>query len=471
MGVVNGYIVTMTSWTPRLDDREGPRFRAIVEALAADVASGALVPGRRLPTHRELAERLGVTVGTVTRAYGEAARRGLVSGQVGRGTFVCGGAGGGDGEAVDAEVVDLAQNHPPEPRDRPEHGAFLDALASLTAKGGLSRLLDYPRAGGNPADREAGAAWIGRAGVPASAERVIVCTGSQHGLTVVLATLLRPGDLLLTESLTYAGVKSVAGLLHLRLAGLAVDRDGLQPEALEAACRGGRAKAVYLIPTLHNPTTAVMPLERRRQIVAIAARHGLPIIEDDVHGLLPEKRPEPLAALAPDETYYLTSTSKTLAPGLRVAYVLAPARMVPRLTDSLRATTWAVAPLTAAIASRWIGGGAADAVLAARRREARERQRLALEVLGEADVETRPEAYYLWLRLPEPWRRDAFASVLRARAVEVTAADAFAVGRDPAPHAVRLCLGAARSREALRRGIARVAEVLRGGGEAGAAVV
>jgi DNA-binding transcriptional MocR family regulator len=460
----------MTIWTPRLSGKEGPRFRAIAEALAADVASGALVPGRQLPTHRDLAERLGVTVGTVTRAYGEASRRGLVSGQVGRGTFVCGGARDESEEAGEA-AIDLARNHPPAPRERPEHGALLVALASLTAKAGLGRLLDYPLAGGNPADREAGAAWIARAGVPASAGRVIVCTGSQHGLTVVLATLLQPGDLLLTESLTYAGVKSVASLLHLRLAGLAVDKDGLQPEALEAACRGGKAKAVYLIPTLHNPTTAVMPLERRRQVAAIAARHGLAIIEDDVHGLLPEKRPPPLAALAPDETYYLTSTSKTLAPGLRVAYVLAPARMIPRLTDSLRATTWAVAPLTAAVASSWIGGGAADAILAARRREARERQTLAREVLGDADVETRPEAYYLWLRLPEPWRRDAFASVLRARGVDVTVADAFAVGRDAAPHAVRLCLGAARTRETLRRGVTLVAEALRGGGEAGAAVV
>ena len=157
----------------------------------------------------------------------------------------------------------------------------------------------------------------------------------------------------------------------------------------------------------------------------------LALVEDDVHGLLPEERPVPLAALAPERTYYLTSTSKTLAPGLRIAYVLSPAPMVSRLTDGLRATTWAVVPLTAAVASSWIAAGTADAILAERRREAQARQRIAHEVLAGADVETQPEAYYLWLRLPEPWRRDSFTAVLMARGVSLTSADAFAVGREP----------------------------------------
>lgn len=458
-------------WRPPLADRPGPRYLAIAAALGEDVASGALAPGSRLPTHRELAERLGVTVGTVSRAYAEAARRGLVTGEVGRGTFVRGRAKEeADWERLDA-AIDLAQNHPPEPATQPHCAALAASLDALAGQARFGRLLDYPAAGGNAADREAGAAWVGRAGVSAAAEQVLVCTGSQHGLAVVLATLLQPGDLLLTESLTYAGLKSVAGLLHLRVAGLPIDARGLQPEAFEDACRKKNARALYLIPTLHNPTTAIMPLERRREIAAIAERHGVAIVEDDVHGLLPEERPIPVAALAPERTYFLTSTSKTLAPGLRVAYVLAPVGMVPRLTDSLRATTWAVAPLTAAIASSWITSGTADAILAARRGEARARQVLAREVLDDADLETQPEAYYLWLRLPEPWRRDTFAAVLRARGVEVTPADAFAVGRGPAPHAVRLCIGAARSRDALRRGLGLVADVLHGAGEAGGAVV
>jgi DNA-binding transcriptional MocR family regulator len=461
----------MTIWHPHLEGRKGPRYRAIAEALAEDLVAGALPQGSRLPTHRDLADRLGVTVGTVSRAYAEAARRGLVSGEVGRGTFVRGSAAEAADDDAAGGLVDLSQNHPPEPPTRPHRTALVSALAVLTARADAGRLLDYPAAGGNAADREAGAAWIARAGVEASPDEVVVCTGSQHGITVVLATLLEPGDLLLSESLTYAGLKAVAGLLHLRLQGLPLDEHGVRPEAFADACRAGGVKALYLIPTLHNPTTAVMPETRRREIVAIARAHGVALVEDDVHGLLPRERPLPVSSLAPERSYYLTSTSKTLAPGLRIAYVRAPRPMVPRLVTNLRATTWAVAPLTAAVASAWIRDGTADALLAARRAEARERQALARAALAGADLATHPEAYYLWLRLPEPWRAESFTAEARARGVLVTPAEAFAVGRGLAPHAVRLCLGAARSRETLARGLAAVAELLRGAGAAGPAVV
>jgi DNA-binding transcriptional MocR family regulator len=461
----------MTIWQPRIETRAGPRYLAIVDALGEDVTQGRLAPGSRLPTHRLLAERLGVTVGTVSRAYAEAARRGLVSGEVGRGTFVR-----GDGEETPSgddptAVIDLGQNHPPEPRERPQSVALAEALRRITLRPDLGRLLDYPPAGGSPPDREAGAAWIGRSGLAADPAHVLVCTGSQHGLTVALATLLEPGDLLLTESLTYAGVKAVAGLLRLRLKGLPVDAEGLRPDALEEACREGGAKALYVVPTLHNPTTAVMSDERRREVVEIARAHDLAVVEDDAHGLLLETRPAPIAGLAPERTYYLTSTSKTLAPGLRIAYVLSPPAMVARLAGSLRATTWAVAPLTAALASLWIREGTADAILQARRREARERQAIARELLEGFSLQSRPEAYYLWLRLPEPWRSDSFTAEARARGVAVTPAEAFAVGRAPVPHAVRLCVGAARTRETLARGLERVADLLRVGGAAGTPVV
>jgi DNA-binding transcriptional MocR family regulator len=413
-----------------------------------------------------------VTVGTVSRAYAEAARRGLISGEVGRGTFIrARPLPSGSPTSAEPGLVNLSQNHPPHLDHEPHRLALERTLVALARQEDVAAILDYPADGGNPVDREAGALWIQRSGLAARPEDVLVCSGSQHGIMTVLATLLKPGELLLADELTYPGLKAVAGLLHLRLQGVAIDKDGMRPEAFEEACRGGWARAVYFVPTIHNPTTAVMPEARRREIARIARAHGVAIVEDDIHALLPERRPPPVAAFAPEISYYLTSTSKTLAPGLRIAFVLAPPGMFSRLAASLRATTWAAPPLMAALVSAWIRDGTADALVVDRRREAEARQAQARAILGDARYDAHPFGYYVWLHLPAPWRSDSFTAELRGRGVAVTPAEAFVVGRGTVPHAVRLCLGAARGRIELDRGLSLVAETLSGAREAGAAIV
>ena len=261
---VNAYIVTMTIWQPILGEHSRPRYLAIVETLARDVDSGALAPGSRLPTHRDLADRLGVTVGTVSRAYAEAARRGLVSGEVGRGTFVRGEAIEDASDEGDG-VVDLAQK--PSPRDgEPAAKGGAGCLADLVRR--ACRLRGAPRLSGGwwqrcrprgrrTVDRARGCGGGSRPGAGVHREPARHHGGPGHRDAAGETCFL-------TESLTYAGLKSVAGFLHLKLAGLAVDEHGLRPEAFEDACRKGKARALYVIPMLHNPTTAVMPLERRR---------------------------------------------------------------------------------------------------------------------------------------------------------------------------------------------------------------
>ena len=203
-----------------------------------------------------------------------------------------------------------------------------------------------------------------------------------------------------------------------------------------------------------------MPEGRRREIAGIASAHGLPIVEDDIHALLPEKRPLPISAFAPDLGYYLTSTSKTLAPGLRVGYILAPHGAADRIAAAIRATTWAAAPLMAEIASTWIRDGTADSIVRERRREATARQALAREVLGPADIQAHPQGHHLWLRLPDAWRSESFAAAARRRGVKVTPSEPFVVGRSAAPLAVRVCLGVPASRAELERGLRLVAETL-----------
>jgi DNA-binding transcriptional MocR family regulator len=434
----------MAMWAPDLETHVGPRYLAIADAISKDLAEGRLMAGSRLPTHRDLADHLGVTVGTVSRGYAEAARRGLVSGEVGRGTFLkqrlpeyppLGTSTPGGG------IVDLSLNYPPSGLGAKHHLLFQQTLTGLARRDDLAPLLAYPPDGGSASHRQAGAAWIASAGLAASPEHVLVCSGSQHGLATVFATLLKPGEVILTEALTYPGMKAAASLLHLRLHGLTMDEQGLRPDAFESACRTTGAKVLYCVPTIHNPTARVMPEDRRREIATIARDNGVVIVEDDIHALLPEERPRPIAFFAPETTYYLAGTSKMMAPGLRIAFVLAPPSGVERVAQSIRATTWAAAPLMAEIAATWIREGTAAAIVGERRQEAAARQRLAREILSSCEMEAHPSAHHLWLHLPEPWRSDSFTAAALRRGVKVTPSEAFVVGRGLAPHAVRVCLG------------------------------
>lgn len=458
-------------WSPELRGRAGPRYLAIAEALADDVAAGRLQSGSRLPTHRDLADRLGVTVGTVSRAYAEAAHRGLVSGEVGRGTFVRAPSYEYGQPTAEAGLIDLSLNHPPTTLDEQRGVLLAKALATLSRRADLARLLGYPPEGGALEHRAAGAAWIARAGLKAAPENVLVSSGSQHGMTAVFAALLRPGDLVLTEALTYAGMKALAGLLHLRLQGLPLDEHGLRPDALLAALRGGAAKALYCVPTIQNPTTAVMPEGRRKEIAAIARSHGVMIVEDDVHGRLHEDPPPPIAAFAPELTCYLTGTAKSIAPGLRIGFMLAPKALVPRIAAGIRATTWMAAPLMAEIASQWITDGTAEQIVKRKRQETAARQRLAAAVFGRFHVQSHPAAYHLWLHLPEPWRSETFAEEAQRRGVAVAPAQAFLVGRIATPHAVRVCLGAPADRDQLDKGLRILAGILDSAPASGPAVV
>jgi DNA-binding transcriptional MocR family regulator len=452
----------MTIWQPDLESHAGPRYLAIAEALAGEIDAGNLKPGDRLPTHRDLAYRLGVTVGTVSRAYAVAERRGLVVGEVGRGTFVRRPASAARELVIaDAEtpgVIDLTPNRPV---PGAQGQALAATLAALAARESLEALVAYQPDAGAPEHRAAGAAWIARQVPGASPERVVVTGGAQHAIAVTLAALADPGDVVLTEALTWPGIKALANLLHLRLEGLTIDGDGLLPEDFAAACRSRGARVLYCMPTLHNPTTATLSAARRTEIVEIARRYDVAIIEDDVYGFLPESAPPPLAALAPERTYYLSGASKSLAPGLRVGFVLAPEGKAARVAAGVRATTFMTPPLNAEVVATWIADGTAERLIEWQRDEARARQSIAASQLVGIPYASGDASFHVWLELPAPWRADDFVDQARSRGVAVAPADIFAAGRAPAPHAVRIALSAPAERASLERALGILAEILR----------
>ena len=453
----------MTNWTPLIAEAAGPRYLAIAEALAADIAEGRLKPGDRLPTHRDLAWHLGVTVGTVSRAYAEAERRGLTSGEVGRGTFVNSTSGSEQLTRLNAGPPGTIQMRSAYPIPCAEEALIGEAMAHVAAGPKAMALLAYQPQPGRPEHRQAGAEWMGQNGFEVPAERVILTAGAHHGVMVVLAAVTRSGDHIVADCLTYPGIRSLARLMGLRLDGLARDSDGPLPQAFEDACRVHDVKAIYLCPTLHNPTSISMSQERRRALAEVARRHDVAIVEDDVFGFLTGSLKTPISAYAPERSYYVCGVAKTLAPGLRIGYIVAPPDMEGHLSLAIQNTSWMACPLTAEVCTDLIQSGAAATVAAGRIRAAGERRRLALEILGDWDCDCEEHANFLWLHLPDPWRSNEFTAEAERRGVLLTASDPFMLGRRESSHAVRICLGPPRDNDELFKALMIVAALLREG--------
>lgn len=460
----------MTIWIPDLSRRRGPRYLAIADALADDIATGQLKEGEQLPTHRELAYQLGITVGTVSRAYAEAESRGLTAGEVGRGTFVRKSSSAPSGVPLlvpdhhHPGIVDFGLNLPVQGDGPMRLAESVDRLSK--APGVLCKLLDYQPELGLARHRAAGAAWLRGTKVQVDAERVAVTSGAQHGLAATLMAITRPGALVLTEQLSWPGIKDLADQLHLRLHGVAMDDDGLRPDAFEAACRSMQPVVLYTMPTLQNPTAVIMPEERRREIVNVARHYGVTIIEDDVYGfLLGDAVPTPLASLAPEQVYYITSMAKCLMPGLRVGFVAAPPGKIDRIGAAVRATIRMTPPLMAEIVSDWIETGSAAAMAAAQLDHVRQRQAIAREILGRVDLgghgpTSDRRAFHIWLPLPDSWNGDDFIAEARRQEVILMSAQPFQIGRGQAPRYVRVCLGGPPTLADVERGLTVLAGIL-----------
>ncbi|MEE7491586.1 PLP-dependent aminotransferase family protein [Methylobacterium oryzae] len=451
----------MGIWNPTITGDAGPKYLAIVKALAEDIRAGRLLPGARLPPQRTLAKHLNVDLTTVTRAFNEARRSGLIDAAAGRGSFVrIPGSPAAEMRRPDPTgSVDFSMNMPPQPAAARLTERMEAGLSRLAGSSGFLARMQYQDSAGNLADRAAAAHWLGQRLGTLPVQRVLVAGGAQVVLAAVLAAILKPGDALCVPALTYPGLRMAAERRGVRLVPVAGDAEGLDADAFLERCRSDRPRALYLVPTLDNPTTATLPAIRRLRIAEIARTHGVAIIEDDAYGALPVDAPAPIASQASDITWHIATLSKCASPGLRIAYVAVPGtNEAVRLAAELRAINMMASPLTAALASNWIAEGDLDGIVAAIRQENTLRQAVARETLRDLDVRAHPCGHHLWLKLPDPWRRGEFGAHARQLGVSVILSDAFAVGA--APEAIRVSLGAAPDAETLRYGLSLLATLL-----------
>ncbi|QCZ29614.1 PLP-dependent aminotransferase family protein [Leclercia adecarboxylata] len=431
------------------------RYKAIVDRYAQQIRSATLTAGTRLPTHRTLAAREHISLATATRVYAELEKMGLVSGETGRGTFVreilLPSGLGIDQQAVATDVLDLNFNYPA----LPGQGKLLrEALRQIAGVGDIESHLRYQPHAGRQTEREIVAAHLSGPHFQPSADNLLIVDGAQHGLTIALMGLLRPGDVVAVDALTYPGFKALAALYHLELVAIPATPTGPDLDALRQICQRRYVRAIYTMPTLHNPLGWVLDRDQRQALANIARQHDLLIVEDTAYSWLIRRPPPPVASLAPERTVYVTGFSKNVATGLRVGAVVCPPALRPALERAIRATTWNTPSVMTAMVCHWIQDGTVARFETLKRRDARQRQRVLNTVMKDLPCITHPNSYFAWLPLADEARADRVVKALMDNNISVSTAEPFSTS-GTVPQAIRVALGSV-SVETLRHALQQV---------------
>lgn len=445
-------------WIKRLKESKKPAYLLVADLIEEDIGNGRLRPCDQLPTLRELSQALGINYTTVSRAYNEAKRRGLIDSQAGSGTYIK-----GKTPAIklrDGSSVAMTMNMPPEPMAIAQR--IKEDAARLIAHADLYELLRYQDFGGTSEEREVAASWLSNYVPKCNADQVLICPGIHSVLLALMTHLAKPGETICVEDLVYPGIKAIAAQINISLLSIPSDKDGPVVSAFEEACKTNRIKGFYCNPTIQNPSTLTITKHRREAIADIAMRYNVPIIEDDAYGMLPTDRLATIASIAPEITWYISGFSKCFGAGLRIALVAAPSlRQAQRLAGSLRATSVMSSPVSNLLITNWIKNGIIDDMLKAIRVESVARLKLASKTLDMWEFMSHPEGFHIWLPVPNTtgWRASELAMHLRSNGIGVVASPAFCTDNNP-PEAVRICLGGPITRDECEQSLKIIADTL-----------
>lgn len=441
------------------------RHTALLDDMVQALRAGRYAAGTRLPTHRAFARQHGVALATASKVYAELERRGLVVGETGRGTFVREWQRESERHSLadwrlqatlpQPAPVDLAFNYP----HTPNAGQLLeDALRALRQAGPMDRLMEPQPIGGGLPEREAVARHLQRSGLSVPAQQVLLVGGAQQGLACALSALFQPGDVVVVDELTYPGFIGLAQTQSIELQALRWNHQGPDLTHLERLLQQRPVKALFTMPTLHNPTGWVMDLASRERLVALARQHKAWLIEDASYAFLAADAPPPLATLAPERTVYVSGLSKSVGGGVRLGFMVPPPQWVDRCERTLRAIAWSQPTLMSALGAHWLECGVVHALEQQKRQDARAKQQLAVHCLSGLKLQSHPDSFFVWVRLPEAVRAEPLTVRLAELGIAVTPSSAFAVAASY-PHAIRLNLGAA-SLEVLAQALPVVRETI-----------
>lgn len=444
-------------WNPKVINTDIALYTAIAEAIERDVRAGILKPGEKMPPQRTLARVVGVNLTTVTRAYREAEKRGLIYGTTGSGTYVC---------SPETDPRMGRSNRLPEPSMRSNlidmglvgslvhlDPPFSSMLHQVAKDDRLAAYMNYTPSQGLLHQREIAAQWLTRYGLESGTGQIVICAGAMHAIMCSMLALFEPGDRIATDALTFTGMKSIAKMTRMRLEGIQMDEEGMIPEALEQACKKGNVKGVYLMPNCQNPTATAMSFKRKEAIAEIIRTYNLILMEDDIYNFMNAMERTSVTALVPDNGIYINGVSKAFYPGLRVAFVSVPKNYVASFSQAVANTMWMAPTLNVEMICRLLASGESEKIIEVKRKAMASRQRMAWDKLKGHDFKANESSPFIWLNLPCDWKSADFEEAARAQGVGIISSHKFHVGNSEPPNAVRLSLGTVVDERELAQGI------------------
>jgi DNA-binding transcriptional MocR family regulator len=459
----------MTNWLPDLSDGSGPLYLRLADQIESDISQGVLPAGAKLPPQRDLAYDIGVTIGTIGRAYAVVRERGLVSGEVGRGTFVL----GRDGPLANASIpapADISGTRSRSMDGVPSGRLIMDSTSAPDLGQGetIGRLLadivrehpgkvvDYTRSW--PAEwREAGARWLSADGWKPDPHSVVPTVGVHASAMAVISAMTAPGDKIAFEELTYSSIARSANLLGRRSMVIEIDDQGPVPEDFERLCAQQHPRLAFLIPSLHNPTLTTTPVGRRREIAEIARKYNVWLVEDSIYGALLEEQPTPISALLPERTFHIGGLSKTVAAGVRGGWVSCPANLAQRVQIAHKMVTGGMPFMLAELCARMVLSGAADSIRQASRGEIEAREGMVRQAFAGLELKSHKRAPFVWMKLPDPWLSGTFKQAAASEGVLVDDEDEYKPARtEQVYHRIRVGFTTVPRREDLKIGLSTI---------------
>lgn len=447
-------------WDLKIIDTDKSLYIAIADAIERDIRLGILKPGEKMPTHRELANTVGVNVTTITRAYREAEKRGLVTATVGSGTFITADLG------CNPSLVDTEKNE----KKLIEMGLVLPlysiepdiriVLDKAIHNNNLSQFMEYTSPQGLFRHRQIGADWIRRFGITVDVDNIIITSGAQHAINCILSSIFEYGDHIAVDCLTYPGIKTAAKRYGIHLEAVEMDDEGMTPQGLETICNRNDIKGVYTVSSMQNPTNAIMSKQRREDISQIIKKNNLILIEDDLYGFLLSGDACPLTQHVPEQSIYIAGISKAFYAGLRIGFVAAPRKLCNRISQAVVDTVWMAPSLNAEIACECIVSGLADEIINLKRIEIQKRALLMSEKLQGYNYKYKINSMFVWLRLPDYWSSSSFEKAVSDNGVNVISSEKFTLGGTNPPNYIRISLTGANNYIELEKGLDIILRVL-----------